>query len=381
MPGGFCFWHSPHNVLLPWQTLGRWTFFKELFLKHDVVYRWILCTIVKGECFWCGLVRQQQSGRKPLLVHSLLFCCLQGHHGMVWFAHNSYKSATTSSCSNWFYFFVTFLPILEVGDVVPCNTFSLHPLGCTLAYIQPQVNNLINFVNTWIKESDYLVVGGIPVWTRLVDGHSLPLSSIVHVCWFIFRSFSSRVANPFHHAPWARGLQRQPTGNPAKAWETVEGWKASKDNCYVSLCSDFKVSLDYRPSAPGPADWTGMSSVFRMSTGEDWNAYGDRIVFIHLLSPTNLELSSPVNGDSNYLGPGPIASPPVGEWWNIEVVNQLENGEYVYNVTINGVVKHSTKNSDPSEFSDVSVFAADPWYPAQPSHIRALTIQTIMVLI
>ena len=124
-----------------------------------------------------------------------------------------------------------------------------------------------------------------------------------------------------------------------------------------------------------------MSSVFRMSTGEDWNAYGDRIVFIHLISPANLKLSSPVNGDSNYLGPGPIASPPVGEWCNIEVVNQLENGEYVYNVTINGVVKHSTKNSEPSEFSDVSVFAADPWYPAQPSHIRALTIQTIMVLI
>ena len=123
---------------------------------------------------------------------------------------------------------MTFLPILEVGDVVPCNTFSLHPLGCTLAYIQPQVNNLINFVNTWIKESDYLVVGGIPVWTRLVDGHSLPLSSTVHVCWFIFRSFSSRVANPFHHASWAWGLQRQPTGNPAQAWETVEGRKHQK---------------------------------------------------------------------------------------------------------------------------------------------------------
>ena len=74
-----------------------------------------------------------------------------------------------------------------------------------------------------------------------------------------------------------------------------------------------------------------------------------------------------------------FASPPVGEWCNVEVVHKVEEGEYIYNVTIDGVVKYSTKNSDPSEFTDVLVYASDPWNPAQPSHIRALTIQTIMV--
>ena len=74
-----------------------------------------------------------------------------------------------------------------------------------------------------------------------------------------------------------------------------------------------------------------------------------------------------------------FSSPPVGEWYNVEVVHQVEEGEYVYNVTIDGVVKYSTKNSDTSEFTDVLVYASDPWNPSQPSHIRALTIQTIMV--
>ena len=74
-----------------------------------------------------------------------------------------------------------------------------------------------------------------------------------------------------------------------------------------------------------------------------------------------------------------FSSPPVGEWYNVEVVHQVEEGEYVYNVTIDGVVKYSTKNSDASEFTDVLVYASDPWNPSQPSHIRALTIQTIMV--
>ena len=61
-------------------------------------------------------------------------------------------------------------------------------------------------------------------------------------------------------------------------------------------------------------------------------------------------------------------------------IHQVENGEYVYTVTIDGVVEHSVKNSDPEEFSDVSVYASDPWNLHQPSHIRALTIQTIMVM-
>ena len=29
-------------------------------------------------------------------------------------------------------------PVNLVGDI-PCNTFSFQPIGCTLAYIQPQV--------------------------------------------------------------------------------------------------------------------------------------------------------------------------------------------------------------------------------------------------
>ena len=74
-----------------------------------------------------------------------------------------------------------------------------------------------------------------------------------------------------------------------------------------------------------------------------------------------------------------MASPQIGEWCSIEVVHQVENGEYVYNVTVDGVVKTSAKNSDPAEFSNVLVYASDPWTPTQPSHIRALTIQTILV--
>ena len=134
------------------------------------------------------------------------------------------------------------------------------------------------------------------------------------------------------------------------------------------------MSLDYRLSAPSTWD----TSVFRMSIGNDWTNYGDRIAYIHPNNENFTWMSSPINGDPNG-GVLLFPSPPVGEWCSVEVVHKIEDGEYVYSVSINGVVKISTKNSEPSEFSDVLVYASDPWKPSQPSHIRALTIQTIMV--
>ena len=136
------------------------------------------------------------------------------------------------------------------------------------------------------------------------------------------------------------------------------------------------MNLDYRLSAPGPT--AGSTSVFRMSIGDNWTNYGDRIAYIHPTMDNSSWITSPINGDPNG-GVLLFSSPPVGEWCSVEVVHQVEEGEYVYNVSINGVVKYSTKNSEPSEFSDVLVYASDPWIPAQASHIRALTIQTIMV--
>ena len=135
------------------------------------------------------------------------------------------------------------------------------------------------------------------------------------------------------------------------------------------------MSLDYHTSAPALA--TGASSsVFRMSIGGDLTNYGDQIAFIRYWD-NYFWILSPINGEENW--GTPIPSPPLGDWCSIEVVHQVEEGEYVYNVTIDGVVQHSTKNLDPAEFSDVLVYASDPWHPAHPSHIRALTIQTILV--
>ena len=154
-------------------------------------------------------------------------------------------------------------------------------------------------------------------------------------------------------------------------------WRVSTKDFLALSDLSLKVSLDYHTSAPAPASGNSSASVFRMSIGGDITNYGDQIALIRYWNNI-FWILSPINGEVNW--ETPITSPPVNDWCSIEVVHQVEKGEYVYNVTINGVVEYSTKNSEPAEFSDVLVYASDPWHPAHPSRIRALTILTIMVL-
>ena len=62
------------------------------------------------------------------------------------------------------------------------------------------------------------------------------------------------------------------------------------------------------------------------------------------------------------------------------VVEQVKDGEYVYTVHVDGAEIGSTKNPNPAEFSDVFIYASDPWYLAQPACVRAVTIETILVI-
>ena len=58
----------------------------------------------------------------------------------------------------------------------------------------------------------------------------------------------------------------------------------------------------------------------------------------------------------------------------------MKDGEYVYTVHVDGAEIGSTKNPNPAEFSDVLIYASDPWYLAQPARVRAVTIETILVI-
>ena len=94
----------------------------------------------KGEPVQYSLVSEHQSGCEPFLNHSLLFCCLQGHSGMPKILNMLKMEECEFSTSQLMSLFLKFWNEAAklLGDL-PCNTFTLQPLGCTLAYTQAQV--------------------------------------------------------------------------------------------------------------------------------------------------------------------------------------------------------------------------------------------------
>ena len=178
--------------------------------------------------------------------------------------------------------------------------------------------DLHQFVGEWLPcHWGDTSVGKTCEWTKLT------IVKWAHLCWYkLFMLI--RVANPIFSGFWAWGLSRSPPGHPPQAGQTVEGKKSLKKRRNFQGCSvSVKVSLDYRPAALGPT--SGTTSVFRISTGNGLD-YGSRIAFIHGSGDTqSFWIASPINGEANYAKPGPIASPPVGDWCNIEVRHQVVN--------------------------------------------------------
>ena len=147
----------------------------------------------------------------------------------------------------------------------------------------------------------------------------------------------------------------------------------------------------------------GFQQVLHMTTGGKGAGsgakYGDRTPAIWRHSSRGFLISSAVNGKpsfSNYI------KPP--SWWyyqlwvKIEVGQELVDSEMIYYISIDGIDAHpgsgrrrgrggrrgrgrrlsadySAKNSAPSEFRDVKVYASSPWYNPMNGYIRNLVIK------
>ena len=102
--------------------------------------------------------------------------------------------------------------------------------------------------------------------------------------------------------------------------------------------------------------------------------YGDRTPAIWTRSSKGFLISSAVNGRYSYSKYFKVL-PAAGEWINIEVGQQLEGSKMIYYISIGGKKVFSTRNSKPSEFENVQVFASSGWYSLVSGFIKNLLIQ------
>jgi len=119
----------------------------------------------------------------------------------------------------------------------------------------------------------------------------------------------------------------------------------------------------------------GGNNILHFTTGDNYGAYGDRIPFLYYAKKQFL-LSSAISGNGNNYKWIPY-SPKANTWYHMEISQLLkDNGEVVFEFKIDGTSYWSITNTDPREFTDVKMFAADPWHYALDGSMRGLTVKT-----
>ena len=121
-------------------------------------------------------------------------------------------------------------------------------------------------------------------------------------------------------------------------------------------------------------------NVLHLTIGGDAKEYGDRTPAVWIHPEKGIMISSAVNGTSDYGFFCKKHLPSADKWtrYAVEQVMNEEEEEYVYSIFINDVEKHSGINKQPKAFSNVGVYASNPWdpNPKNQATIRNLEIKS-----
>ena len=148
-----------------------------------------------------------------------------------------------------------------------------------------------------------------------------------------------------------------------------------KDNLLTTIPTlgiEWEISFEFKPEN---YDNTKYTSILHLTVGENISVLGDRIPAIFFHSKSGLHVATSLGDDPNY-HKDIIPKLPLNKWSTI-VVSQIKSGAVTnLNIQVAGTDHISVPNPTPQEFSTVKVYAADPWYDAQPGFIKGLIIKT-----
>ena len=166
-------------------------------------------------------------------------------------------------------------------------------------------------------------------------------------------------------------------------WKTIFSSPAeqelSKNNLLTTITrlgKEWRVSVEVKPRSYN--EWRSYASVLHFTTGGSGSGscarVGDRTPALWLHPTRGVLVSTALNGKPSFSRNVRNAL-PVGEWSKIEV-NQIFNGEeYTFSILINETTVFSTANNKPEAFSNVNIYASNPWARPQNGTIRSLTVE------
>ena len=139
------------------------------------------------------------------------------------------------------------------------------------------------------------------------------------------------------------------------------------------LKKEWRVSFLFKAK-----EFDGLAQVLHLTTGGMGAGrgakYGDRTPAIWTHPTKGFLISSAVGGKISY-SKYFKALPVTGIWINIEVGQEMVGKNLIYYIDIGGNRVLSVKNSKPSEFENVKVFASSSWYAPVDGFIKKLLIE------
>ncbi|XP_065640653.1 uncharacterized protein LOC100210655 isoform X2 [Hydra vulgaris] len=144
-----------------------------------------------------------------------------------------------------------------------------------------------------------------------------------------------------------------------------------KKNNLVAVLSKLEQSFDIYFDLKLNSFSDGFRSVIHLTIGEDNSKYGDRIPGIWV-SNQKLLVGFAINNNKNeYFESEPLQR---GEWINIHIRQHAESGRASFTLYINNENVYTVQNLNPQVFTNVQVYAGDPWYEVQDGSIKKFNV-------
>ena len=152
--------------------------------------------------------------------------------------------------------------------------------------------------------------------------------------------------------------------------------KLKKGNLLKNLTKmgkEWQISFDFNPEN---FDDSGFTNILHLTIGQDHSDHvvGNRIPAIFYHRKRGLHVTYAIGNKPNYYKD--IPNIPLKKWTKI-VLSQSKSGSVTnFKIQVPGAAPVSVENPAPQDFSNVKVYAADPWWNTQPGAIRKLSIKT-----
>ena len=148
-----------------------------------------------------------------------------------------------------------------------------------------------------------------------------------------------------------------------------ETFAVTQDNLLTTLpilYKEFEVKLEINVlSFPN-----SYVSIFHMTLGNDF----ERIPALWGNGGSNpyFHVCSAINGDNNYCKNFNI---PTNTWMEFKLSQKkLTDGSYIFEYVLDNNIIDSVVNNQAADFTDVKVYASDPWYPPFSGSLRNIEI-------